>query len=50
MNTFFKSLLPLLEGLGEVVYLRSSYHPLPRTLEAVLGDGDADQLVLDLEE
>jgi hypothetical protein len=49
-NTFFKSLLPPLVGFGEVVFLQSCDYPLPRALEAVLGDRDADQLVLDLGE
>jgi hypothetical protein len=49
-NPFFKSLLPPLENLGDVVFLKKSDHPLPCALEALLDDGDACQLVLDLGE
>jgi hypothetical protein len=50
INPFFKSLLPPLETPGVVVFLKKSDHPLPPVLEALLDDGDACQLVLDLGE
>jgi hypothetical protein len=43
MNVFFKFLQLPPEGLGEVIYLQSAGHPFPRALEAILGDGDANQ-------
>jgi hypothetical protein len=49
-NPFFKPLLPPLENLGDVVFLKKSDHPLPCGLEALLDDGDGCQLVLDLGE
>jgi hypothetical protein len=50
INPFFKSLLPPLKNLGDVVFLKKSDHPLPCALMALLDDGDACQLVLDLGE
>jgi hypothetical protein len=41
INPFLKSLLPPLENLGDVVFLKKSDHPLPCELEALLDDGDA---------
>jgi hypothetical protein len=47
-NPFFKYLLPPLVNLGDVLFLKKSDNPLPPALEALLDDGDACQLVLDL--
>jgi hypothetical protein len=40
-NTFFKTLLRPLEGLGEVIFVQSTDYPFPRALEAVLGESFA---------
>jgi hypothetical protein len=49
-NPFFKSLLPPLENLGDVVFLKKSDYPLPCGLETLLDDGDACQLGLEFGE
>jgi hypothetical protein len=49
-NTFFKSLLRPLEGLGEAIFVHTTDYPIPRALEAVLGEEDACHLVFYLGE
>jgi hypothetical protein len=49
-NTLFAPLLPLHEGLHELLPADSPQDPLPLLLELLLGHGDARQLLLQLGE
>jgi hypothetical protein len=49
-NTFFKSLLRPLEGIGEAIFVHTTDYPIQSALEAILGKGDAYHLVFYLGE